>query len=991
MLSSALTLLSTQSGSLIYHLIVLLAVEAGLVIAWGQWRRTSDAWPHAPTVQARTQTIAFAGVLGLRVLMLAIALITGRSPEASVTWLPPLERAVNVVSLALLTWTFVPFLRERLLAGVGLLLINTLAVGFAYVILAVIWGGQVSQGNAAAFDYNLSDQEWVWLIWQIVIILVALAGLSIPSLRRMKPLDQEGSLSLAAFGGLFISYGLHFLVLVGVLPLYPVPNVPTWIRLGQLFAYPLLVFAIYQGAIGSLSSKSEELRGLSQTSLDQIKGLINLFEATRKITRSLDPVEVLEGATQAIAQAINADHCAVALLEGGPPTPTSIASQLRLAAIYNPARQGRGEAVAFPINEQQAIKHALRRLRQVQINEIEDNPQLRLLFSLMGADKVGPLLIQPLVHHDVPMGVLIAGNGTSLRPFSASEAQLCRTLADQVAGAVENARTHQALGTKAQQLAWTLRNQEMETSKQRAAMEAELRKSREEVALFAQRLYEQETASKTDRKALEEARARLVVLEEAVKKSRAAIEQMSREKDSKIQTLSAEARTVAAGLKQMEAERESLIEKIREMEHESAEAERLADALAKARERARKLARAIRRTQRGPLAGAPAPSAGSQAELEDLTCGVIISDAGGKVSRVNTAAARMLEVSPEALVSQPLGQVTHDENWQRAVGRLTASDNDMVITTLSVGSRVLRATISPMAATRNGERQEGNVAIIYDITAETESQQARDEFVASLSQELRTPMTSITGYTDLLLGESVGLIGDMQRKFLQRIKANIERMSSMLNDLIGVTAIDAGQLEIHLSVVDMGEIIEDTIIGARAQLEEKEITLELNLPERMPPVEADSDCVHQVMANLLGNAAKCSPVGSTIEVSASVYDQQAGNPEETRYLRISIRDSGGGIAPEDQERVFDRFYRADNPLINGLGETGVGLAIVKSLVEAHGGRVWVESEMGSGSIFSFLLPINESYDNPWLELDVPPLDLSPDQPDEEERGPRSHG
>jgi PAS domain S-box-containing protein len=970
MLSSALALLSTQSGSLIYHLIVLLAVEAGLVIAWGQWRRSGDAWPHGLTVQARTQTIAFAGVLGLRVLMLLIALIAGRSPEAAVTWIPPLERAVSIVSLALLTWAFVPSLRERLLAGVGLLLVNTLAVGFTYIILAVMWGGQVSQGNPAAFDYNLSDQEWVWLIWQMAITLVALAGLSLPALRKMRPLNQEDSLSLIAFGGLFVSCGLHFLVLVGALPLYPVPNVPTWIRLGQLFAYPLLVFAIYQGAIGSLSSKSEELRGLSQTSLDQIKGLINLFEATRKITRSLDPAEVLEGATQAIAQAINADHCAVALLEGGPPTPTSIASQLRLAAIYNPARQGRGEAVAFPINDQQAIKHALRRLRQVQINDIEDNPQLRLLFSLMGAEKVGPLLIQPLVHHDVPMGVLIAGNGSSLRPFSASEAQLCRTLADQVAGAVENARTHQALGTKAQQLAWTLRNQEMETSKQRAAMEAELRKSREEVALFAQRLYEQETASKTDKKALEEARARLVVLEEAVKKSRAAIEQMSREKDSKIQTLSAEAKTVAAGLKQME---------------------RLADALAKARERARKLARAIRRTQRGPLTGASAPSASSQAELEDLTCGVIISDAGGKVSRVNTAAAKMLGVSPDALVSQPMGQVTHDENWQRAVGRLTTSDNDMVITTLSVGSRVLRATISPMAATRNGERQEGNVAIIYDITAETESQQARDEFVASLSQELRTPMTSITGYTDLLLGESVGLIGDMQRKFLQRIKANIERMSSMLNDLIGVTAIDAGQLEIHLSVVDMGEIIEDTIIGARAQLEEKEITLELDLPERMPPVEADSDCAHQVMSNLLGNATKCSPVGSTIEVSASVYDQQAGNPEETRYLRISIRDSGGGIAPEDQERVFDRFYRADNPLINGLGETGVGLAIVKSLVEAHGGRVWVESEIGAGSTFSFLLPINESYDNPWLELDVPPLDLSPDQPDEEEHGPRSHG
>jgi len=306
----------------------------------------------------------------------------------------------------------------------------------------------------------------------------------------------------------------------------------------------------------------------------------------------------------------------------------------------------------------------------------------------------------------------------------------------------------------------------------------------------------------------------------------------------------------------------------------------------------------------------------------------------------------------------------------------------MVITTLETSNRVLRATISPMAATPNGERQEGSVAILYDITAEAASQQARDEFVASLSQELRTPMTSITGYTDLLLGESVGLIGDMQRKFLQRIKANIERMSSMLNDLIGVTAIDAGQLEIRTTVVDMAEVIEDSIIGARAQLEEKELILELNLPEQMPPVEADTDCAHQILTNLLGNATKCSPVGSTITVSAQVFDEEAGNPEETPYLKVSIRDSGGGITPEDQDRVFDRFYRADSPLINGLGETGVGLAIVKSLVEAHGGRVWVESEIGVGSTFSFLLPISQGYNDPWMEVDVPPLDLSSDRPDE---------
>jgi signal transduction histidine kinase len=977
MLSNALSILGTQAGSFIYNLIVLLVLDAGLVIALGQWRRSRDAYPHAVTNRARTQSVALIGMLGLQGLLVVAALIARGSPETRDIWMPPLERAIDVVSLGLLAWAFVPALRDRITRGVGWVVINTVAAGVFYIVLTAIWNGQVTQ-EGVPLDYNWSVQAWVWAIWGIGIAIAAMPLIA-RDMAEEAPRSPEQSLPMVAFGMLLLGYGLHLLTLGGLLPPYSFPNVTTWTRLGQLVAYPLFVLAIYQGTIATLSSKSEELQGLSKTSMEQIKGLVSLFEASRRISQSLDLSEVLEDSAQNVAQALSADQCAIALLEDGQST------QLRLAAIHNPARQGRGEAVAFPLSEQQAIKHALRRERQVTLNERDDNPQLRLLFSLMGSEQTGPVIIQPLIHHDSPLGVLIAGNGTSGRSFSVSETQLCRTLADQVTVAIENARTHHHLETKAQQLAWTLRNQEMEVSKQRAAMEAELKKSREEVALFAQRLYEQETAAEGNKKAMEEARARLATLEEAAKKSRTALQQLSREKDSQIQSLSAEAKTHSSELKQLESERDTLREKIQVLEHEAAEAERLAVALAQTRERTRKLARAVRRAQRSPM-GAQAKvvsgSAGAQTVLEDLTCGVIIGDSNGKISRVNTAAAEMLGTSPDTLVSQPLGQVTRDERWKKAISELGGQSNSMVITTLEVSDRVLRATISPMAATPGGERPEGNVAILYDITAEAASQQARDEFVASLSQELRTPMTSITGYTDLLLGESVGLIGDMQRKFLQRIKANIERMNSMLNDLIGVTAIDAGQLEIRTTVVDMGEVIEDCIIGARAQLEEKELTLELNLPEQMPPVEADTDCAHQVLTNLLGNATKCSPVGSTIEVSAQVYDEEAGNPEETPHLRISIRDSGGGIAPEDQDRVFDRFYRADSPLINGLGETGVGLAIVKSLVEAHGGRVWVESEMGAGSTFSFLLPISQGYNDPWLEVDVPPLDLSSDQPDE---------
>jgi signal transduction histidine kinase len=226
------------------------------------------------------------------------------------------------------------------------------------------------------------------------------------------------------------------------------------------------------------------------------------------------------------------------------------------------------------------------------------------------------------------------------------------------------------------------------------------------------------------------------------------------------------------------------------------------------------------------------------------------------------------------------------------------------------------------------------------------------------------------------------MIGEMQRKFLQRIKANIERMNVMLNDLIGVTAIDAGQLELRPAVVDMVEVIEDTIIGARAQLEENELTLDMNMAEETPAVEADPDSVRQIMSNLLGNAIKSTPSGGTIAISTSIYQENGDVPLEEEstppFLMISVQDSGGGIANKDLERVFERFYRAERPLIEGLGETGVGLSIVKSLVEAHGGQVWVESEIGDGSVFRFTLPISEQFDDPWLEVDIPPLDLNVD-------------
>ncbi len=234
---------------------------------------------------------------------------------------------------------------------------------------------------------------------------------------------------------------------------------------------------------------------------------------------------------------------------------------------------------------------------------------------------------------------------------------------------------------------------------------------------------------------------------------------------------------------------------------------------------------------------------------------------------------------------------------------------------------------------------------------DTRQAQARDEFLNSLAQELRTPMTSIIGYTELLLGGAVGKLETMPRKFLQRVQANIERMNGMLNDMIGVTAIDSGKLTIDLEPVSVPRLIETALQKAQYRMEEKELQAHLDIAE-LPELNADPECLQQILDNLLANACKSSQPGSTIHLKAFLDSRDNGQS----FLHVTISDTGGGIAPTDWYRVFERFYRADDTLIAGLGETGVGLAIVKAMVEAHQGLVWIESQVGAGTTFHFTIP-----------------------------------
>lgn len=227
------------------------------------------------------------------------------------------------------------------------------------------------------------------------------------------------------------------------------------------------------------------------------------------------------------------------------------------------------------------------------------------------------------------------------------------------------------------------------------------------------------------------------------------------------------------------------------------------------------------------------------------------------------------------------------------------------------------------------------------------------EVIASISQELRQPMSSISGYTDLLLGESAGILGALQRKFLERIKASTERMGGLIEDLVQVSSSSNGKPKIQPTTVDLNSVIDDAVALSISQIREKNIVLRVDIPESLPPIVADKDGMQQILIHLLQNAGSASPVDGEISLHAVLKREDGGSD----YILLQVTDTGGGIPPDDLPRVFSRLYRADNPLIQGVGDTGVGLSIVKKLVEAHHGRIWVDSEMGRGSTFSILLPV----------------------------------
>ncbi len=237
---------------------------------------------------------------------------------------------------------------------------------------------------------------------------------------------------------------------------------------------------------------------------------------------------------------------------------------------------------------------------------------------------------------------------------------------------------------------------------------------------------------------------------------------------------------------------------------------------------------------------------------------------------------------------------------------------------------------------------------------------AKSDFVSFVAHELKNPMTSIKGYTELLAAGAVGQINEMQSNFLSTIRSNVERMSTLVSDLNDNAKIEAGRLRLEFKSLNVADIIDDVVRSTNRQIEDKKQTIRVELRPNLPNIWADRVRVAQVLTNLVSNAHKYTPEGGEIvvhaEKTANLWDPQ-GPPE---VVHIWVQDNGIGISPEDQRKIFQRFFRSDDQKARESPGTGLGLNITKSLVEMQGGKIWFESEFRKGTTFHFTVPIAEN-------------------------------
>ena len=346
------------------------------------------------------------------------------------------------------------------------------------------------------------------------------------------------------------------------------------------------------------------------------------------------------------------------------------------------------------------------------------------------------------------------------------------------------------------------------------------------------------------------------------------------------------------------------------------------------------------------------------AVLGSLADGCIAVDPQGRIILFNHAAGRLFGTGEQEALGRPLVEVVRSYDLVTAVSETLASGGQQVREFRLSGptERTLQVTTTALADPdqpeekhpgAGGRRVSGAVALVRDVTELRRLERVRTDFVANVSHELRTPLTAIKGFIETLQ-EGAAEDAVTRRRFLDIMARETDRLVALISDLLDLSRLESRSVEFRPQPVSLPEVAETVILLFRAKAEGKGLKLSSSFPAGLPPVLADEAMLRQVFINLLDNAVKYTPSG---EIRVRAFpDAAAGR------VVVEVSDTGIGIPRQHLGRIFERFYRVDRARSRELGGTGLGLSIVRHIVELHGGRVEVESEVGVGSTFRFSLP-----------------------------------
>ncbi|MFP4395728.1 MAG: ATP-binding protein [Anaerolineales bacterium] len=905
-LYEAIRLITQPPGDLVYFLITFFALQQALFSAISA--RRADA----SSVRARRWWGAILIILGGRIALIVVGLLGQGAFLDPAMILPPLERWLTSLSLALAAGAALAPLSPPNWQRILFWSVIALSLIF-YGYCAATWPAEAAVPRA----YNETIQEQVWTIFNFV-----LAGMFLVLTLILRPAEWEW---LA---------GLWLFWMLGDVAQFVDPNLQThfsgWQRLSALVVYPLLSILVHRQLLaGEAPAGSAQI-----TDVDYLQEILHGIESTS------EPEPALMIASSKFAKLLDVDMCAIALeaenaREGEPP-------HVQVIAVHPPTT-AQMETPELTLDAYPALHQAYKTHQAQVVHKPRQAPWVSKLYERLGFENVGPLSALPMYRNEEWVGMLLLGNPESHRPLQLHAIATHRLVAMLLATSIVRGRSE----NKRKLLLNRLREQESEQQ-----------------ALTEQRVLELEAK-------IEGLEGQLAARDRKVSQLRRQVDEMSRQPSSteidvwqmEVKSLAEERQNLQAEIHKMTTNRDKLQRETQELVYDRDmlmdDRNRMASQLSetKARleqeeEQRRKLQDRLKDAQRTLKSMYSKLKAAQEAAQDNMAVGLIVADEEGRIMTADALARRMLQLPEGDVTGHPINGIYPSAEWAKSIGELLSDEvNSHRRDHLTLTALEDRVEADLVTLVGHDGKPDGLVITLRMPENEIE----REEAIISLANEFRTPMTALIGYTDLLMGEQLGILTKMQKDFLERVKANVEQLNHLLNDLVHLASPASRAMKLSPQPVNLIEIIEEGVMGLSARFRERRLTVNLDLPDELSSVLADRDSLYQIMLRLLSNAALCSQPQTEVKITA----REETSTGAENYIRVSVTDTGGGIDPEDYPRVFRKFYRANQPLVAGMGETGVGMAVAKTLVEANGGRIWVASEPGGGSTFSFVIPVHQ--------------------------------